>query len=82
MDDMGRTTRNKEDASSGLDIFKKLNEEVIKPLHKECGSMTRMAFIIKELHIKTYMYDQQDIQYALSTVESCFAIGGLAEILP
>ena len=54
MDDIGRTTRNKEDASSGVDIFKKLNEEAMKPLHKECGSMTRMAFIIRVLHIKTY----------------------------
>ena len=54
MDDMLKKSKNKEDVSGGFDIFQKLKEEAMKPLHKECGSMTRMAFIIRVLHIKTY----------------------------
>jgi hypothetical protein len=54
VDDMGRTVGNKEDAFARLDIFRKLSEEVMKPLRKGCGTMTQMAFIIRVLHIKTY----------------------------
>ena len=54
VDDMSRTSGNKEDASGGLDIFKKLNEEAMKPLDERCCTMTQMMFIIRVLHIETY----------------------------
>ena len=40
VDNMGRITGNKEEASARLDIAKILNEEAMKPLHKGCGTMT------------------------------------------
>ena len=54
VDDMGRTSGNKEDASGGLDIFKNLNEEGMKPLDEGSCTMTWLAFIIRVLHVKIY----------------------------
>ena len=74
VDDMGRTAGNKEDASGGLDIFKKLNEEAMKPFSQGMWQYdTDGVHYQGASYQNIYAYDQQDTQYALSAVEYCFA---------